>query len=90
MKRMHIGLDVTDLETSIGFYSRLFGCPPTMERPRYAKWMLDDPYVNFSIIERPEKAGEIHLGVQLADDDALAEAREHLQPKASRPPSRTT
>lgn len=78
MKRMHVGLDVADLKASRDFYSRLFGCPPTLERPDYAKWMLEDPYVNFSIIERPEKAGEIHLGVQLEDAAALADARDHL------------
>ena len=49
MKRMHIGMKVDDLDDAIAFYSRLFGAEPTLKRDDYAKWMLDDPRVNFSI-----------------------------------------
>lgn len=78
MKRMHVGIRVRDLAESRDFYTRLFGCPPTLERDDYAKWMLDDPYINLSIIARPGPAGLHHIGIQLEDEAALDEAREQL------------
>lgn len=76
MKRIHIGLKVDDLDEAIGFYSRLFGAGPTMRRADYAKWMLDDPAVNFSLDTHGDgPAGSAHYGIQLDTPDALAAAR---------------
>ena len=64
MKRFHVHLGVPDLATSIRFYSNLFGAPPSVEKPDYAKWMLEDPRINFAISHRPSRPGLNHLGVQ--------------------------
>jgi catechol 2,3-dioxygenase-like lactoylglutathione lyase family enzyme len=74
-RRLHIGLRVADIEKSIAFYTRLFGQPPTLRRPDYAKWMLDDPYANVSLIERDGPHGLHHVGIQLDDGAALDEFR---------------
>ncbi len=74
-RRLHIGLRVADIEKSIAFYTRLFGQPPTLRRPDYAKWMLDDPYANVSVIERPGPCGLHHVGIQLDDTAALNDFR---------------
>jgi catechol 2,3-dioxygenase-like lactoylglutathione lyase family enzyme len=73
MKRFHVHVAVPDLAESIGFYSRLFGADPLVRKPDYAKWMLDDPGVNFAISQRDGAAGVNHLGFQL-DSDAELEA----------------
>ena len=78
MKRMHVGLKVNTLRPSVEFYTRLFGMPPTFERPDYAKWMLDDPYVNFSLFERAGEPGLNHVGFQLEGEVELEEVRQHL------------
>ncbi len=80
MKRMHIGLRVEDIDESVAFYTRLFGQPPTLERDDYAKWMLDDPYVNFAInagsCDDDVPAGGVsHLGIQVSTNDELDEVR---------------
>ena len=75
MKRMHVGLVVEDVEASIAFYTRLFGAPPTLQKPDYAKWMLGDPRVNFSINSRGSAPGDVHLGIQAEDDSELGELR---------------
>ncbi len=62
MRRFHVHLGVPDLAASVRFYSNLFGMPPAVERPDYAKWMLDDPRVNFAISHRSERVGLNHLG----------------------------
>ena len=69
MKRMHIHVAVDDLAKNISFYSRLFGCAPSVEKPDYAKWMLDDPRVNFAISSRGIKPGVDHLGLQTDTDE---------------------
>lgn len=61
MKRMHVMLRVKDLKESMHFYTELFGAEPTIQKVDYAKWMLEDPRVNFSIAE---KRGERHLGIE--------------------------
>jgi catechol 2,3-dioxygenase-like lactoylglutathione lyase family enzyme len=73
MKRFHVHLSVADLAASIGFYSRLFGAEPSVRRPDYAKWMLDDPRVNFAISTWSSTPGVDHLGLQADSDDELAE-----------------
>ncbi len=75
MKRMHVGLTVEDVPAAAAFYTRLFGRPPTLEKPDYAKWMLDDPRVNFSIHSRGAAPGEVHLGIQAEDEAELEELR---------------
>ena len=63
MKRLHVHVSVEDLDQSIRFYSALFGTEPSVAKPDYAKWMLDDPRVNFAISARSGQAGVDHLGV---------------------------
>ena len=65
MKRLHIHVAVEDLDRSIGFYSTLFGATPVVVKDDYAKWMLDDPRVNFAISDRARAAGVDHLGIQV-------------------------
>ena len=71
-KRIHVGLNVDDLDAAIEFYTRLFDQPPTMRRDEYVKSMLDDPFVNLSITDSPdERNGVNHLGIQVPSNDAL-------------------
>lgn len=78
MKRLHVMLKVEDLEASIRFYSALFAAEPTKRKPDYAKWMLEDPRVNFSIAPAPGEAGIEHLGIQAETPEELAELRERI------------
>lgn len=79
MKRFHVHVAVEDLDKSIAFYSAMFGGQPTVLKPDYAKWMLEDPRINFAISHRGQAPGVNHLGMQ-ADDDAELEAiRANLQ-----------
>ena len=72
MKRLHVHVAVDDLPTSIGFYSTLFDAPPGVIEEDYAKWMLDDPRVNFAISQRGGRAGGLdHLGIQVETDAEL-------------------
>lgn len=75
MKRFHVHLGVPDLPASIRFYSDLFGAAPTVQKPDYAKWMLDDPRVNFAISHRSRAPGLNHFGVQAESADELAGIR---------------
>jgi catechol 2,3-dioxygenase-like lactoylglutathione lyase family enzyme len=79
MKRMHIHVGVENLEQSIRFYSALFGAPPKKTKPDYAKWMVDDPRINFAISVRTGKSGVDHLGLQVDDDSELVELRERFR-----------
>ena len=72
MKRFHVHVRVADLEQSIGFYSTLFGVPPAVLKSDYAKWMLDDPRVNFAISTHAANAGLDHLGLQVESNEDLA------------------
>ncbi|MGO9266850.1 MAG: ArsI/CadI family heavy metal resistance metalloenzyme [Candidatus Binataceae bacterium] len=76
MKRFHVHVAVENLADSITFYSDLFGAKPTVERPDYAKWLLEDPRVNFAISSRGHKAGVNHLGFQAEDEAELAQLGE--------------
>lgn len=78
MKRLHVMLQVKDLEESVNFYRSLFGADPTSRKEDYAKWMLDDPRVNFSIAERNETAGIEHLGIQAESEVELEEIRRNI------------
>src|SRR6201993_3549186 len=71
MKRLHVHVAVDDLQKSTSFYSALFAADPAVTKPDYAKWMLDDPRVNFAISQRGRQAGINHLGFQVESDDEL-------------------
>lgn len=73
MKRFHIHVHVDDLAASVAFYSKLFAAEPARVEADYARWMLDDPRVNFAISTRGTKAGVDHLGFQVDDASELAE-----------------
>jgi catechol-2,3-dioxygenase len=78
MKRMHVHVAVEDLKQSIGFYSALFGTEPSVTKVDYAKWMLDDPRVNFAISTRGRQAGLDHLGIQVENKVELNEVYARL------------
>ena len=74
MKRVHLHARVTELESSIAFYSKIFAAPPTVVKDDYAKWMLEDPLVNFAISQRDgAEIGIDHVGIQVSDEGELAE-----------------
>jgi predicted enzyme related to lactoylglutathione lyase len=73
MKRMHVHVSVADIPHAIRFYSALFESQPTVVKPDYAKWMLDDPRVNFAISTRGREPGLDHLGIQVESQSELHE-----------------
>jgi hypothetical protein len=80
MKRMHLHVTVPDLAQSIEFYATLFNAQPSVVKPDYAKWMLDDPRVNFAISERCGKtAGVDHIGIQVESAAELGELAGRLK-----------
>ena len=79
MKRMHVNLSVNDLDSSIAFYNSLFDSEPDVVKPDYAKWMLEDPRVNFAITTRGTRKGIDHLGIQVEDDKELNEVYSRLK-----------
>lgn len=80
MKRLHVHVAVDNLKTSVGFYSTLFAVQPTVLKGDYAKWMLDDPKVNFAISERGAATSGIdHLGIQVETDGELRELAGRLK-----------
>ena len=85
MKRMHVHVGVRDLDASIRFYSTLFGAEPSVAKHDYAKWMLDDPHVNFAISAgHHEVKGIEHLGIQVENGEELTEVYGRLK-AADRP-----
>ena len=79
MKRFHVHVAVPDLQESIRFYSTLFGAQPSVVKDDYAKWMLDDPRVNFAISEREGVKGVNHLGLQVDEAAELDEIHARLE-----------
>ena len=79
MKRFHVHAQVEDLKASVAFYSKLFAAEPARLETDYAKWMLDDPRVNFAISTRSGKPGVDHLGFQTDTEDELAELKARAQ-----------
>jgi catechol 2,3-dioxygenase-like lactoylglutathione lyase family enzyme len=79
MKRLHVHVSVEDLTQSIGFYAALFAAQPAVVKPDYAKWMLDDPRVNFAISTRGRTPGLDHLGIQVESADELQEVYGRLR-----------
>ena len=76
MKRFHVHVAVQDLTASIRFYSSLFGLEPSVVKPDYAKWMLEDPRLNFAISQRGAAPGVNHLGIQVDSPEELTALRE--------------
>jgi catechol 2,3-dioxygenase-like lactoylglutathione lyase family enzyme len=79
MKRFHAHVIVNDLDSSVRFYSTLFGTEPAVLKADYAKWMLDDPRVNFAISMRGRKAGLDHFGIQVESEQELQEVYGRLR-----------
>lgn len=84
MKRLHVHVGVSDLDRSIAFYSTLFGTVPSVTKGDYAKWMLDDPRVNFAISSDHARKGVEHLGIQVECREELTEVYARLK-AADRP-----
>ena len=78
MKRFHVHVAVDNLEANVRFYSTVFGTAPTVQKPDYAKWMLEDPRINFAISQRGAKAGVDHLGFQVDTDEELTALRQQI------------
>lgn len=78
MNRFHVHIAVDDLEASIRFYSAVFGTEPSVEKADYAKWMLEDPRINFAISSRGQPTGVNHLGIQVDSDAELDAMRMRL------------
>jgi len=79
MKRFHVNVSVANLSQSIDFYTTLFGQEPSVARKDYAKWMLDDPRVNFAISESSHSHGVNHVGLQADSVDELGEIQQRLR-----------
>jgi hypothetical protein len=79
MKRMHVHVAVADLEQGIGFYSALFAAQPAVIKADYAKWMLNDPRVNFAISTRGKQPSLDHLGIQVESKDELSDVYARLR-----------
>ena len=79
MKRLHLHVSVPDLGRSIQFYEALFGAPPSVVKPDYAKWMLDDPRVNLAISQRGVATGVDHVGIQTDTAEELGELAARLK-----------
>lgn len=79
MKRLHVHVAVDNLVDSIRFYSSMFANEPTVQKTDYAKWMLDDPRVNFAISQRGAQSGLNHLGIQVESDTELDEMQSRLE-----------
>ncbi len=79
MKRLHVHVAVENLDRSIRFYSTLFGAAPTILKDDYAKWMLDDPRMNFAISDRVRVHGLDHLGIQVEHSEDLTDLASRLR-----------
>jgi catechol 2,3-dioxygenase-like lactoylglutathione lyase family enzyme len=79
MKRFHVHAHVEDLQASIDFYTKLFAAEPSRVESDYAKWMLEDPRINFAISTRGSKPGIDHLGIQADSEEELAELKARAQ-----------
>lgn len=77
--RFHLHVGVQDIKQSICFYTALFGQPPSKVKEDYAKWMIDDPKINFAISTRPKEVGVDHLGIQVDDSNQVATISNRLR-----------
>ena len=78
MKRFHVHVAVEDLDATIRFYSGVFGMRPTVHKPDYAKWMLEDPRINFAVSKQSGNAGIDHLGIQVDSSEELVALRQQV------------
>jgi catechol 2,3-dioxygenase-like lactoylglutathione lyase family enzyme len=78
MKRFHVHVAVDNLDANVRFYSTVFGMQPSVEKPDYAKWMLEDPRINFAISKRGARVGVDHLGFQVDSDEELSALRKQV------------
>jgi catechol 2,3-dioxygenase-like lactoylglutathione lyase family enzyme len=78
MKRFHVHVSVEDLQANIRFYSSIFGAQPVVTKEDYAKWMIDDPRINFAISTRGHSTGVNHLGIQVDSDAELKAMKVNL------------
>jgi catechol 2,3-dioxygenase-like lactoylglutathione lyase family enzyme len=78
MKRFHVHVAVDDLDANIRFYSSVFGAEPSVRKADYAKWMMEDPRINFAISQRGAKPGVDHLGFQVDSDEELRALSEQV------------
>jgi catechol 2,3-dioxygenase-like lactoylglutathione lyase family enzyme len=78
MKRFHVHMAVEDIERNVRFYSTVFGAAPTVSKPDYAKWMIEDPRVNFAISKQGAKSGLDHVGIQTEDEVELEDVHARL------------
>ena len=78
MKRLHVSVSVDSIAASVDFYSTLFGAEPSVIKPDYAKWMLDDPRVNFVVEKRGQNQGVDHFGIQVDSPEELATVTQRL------------
>ena len=78
MKRLHLHVSVPDTEQAIPFYNTLFGAAPVKVKPGYAKWLIEDPALNFAISSGNGRAGVNHLGIHVDGEEELAEIRGRL------------
>lgn len=79
MKRLHVHVSAEDVGRSVAFYTALFGTPPTTVRDDYAKWMLDDPRVNFAVSKSGSPPGIDHLGIQVDSAEELRELEDRIR-----------
>ena len=79
MKRMHVHISVENIDNAVKFYSALFGAKPSVVKDDYAKWMLDDPHVNFAISARGGEPGLDHLGIQVESEAELQQVYSRLR-----------
>ena len=79
MKRLHVHINVSELDKAVGFYSTLFAAKPTVQKDDYAKWMLDDPLVNFAISSRSSTEGLSHLGIEAETPAELVDVYDRLE-----------
>jgi catechol 2,3-dioxygenase-like lactoylglutathione lyase family enzyme len=84
MKRFHVHVTVNDLEESVRFYSTVFAAAPCVVKDDYAKWMLEDPRINFAISNRGPSAGVNHLGFEVDSTEELRRTRDQLEAADSR------
>jgi catechol 2,3-dioxygenase-like lactoylglutathione lyase family enzyme len=79
MKRFHVGVAVKDLQRSVDFYTTLFGSDPAVREQDYAKWMLDNPRINFSISQSQRMSGISHVGIQVDSPEELGPIQARLE-----------
>lgn len=78
MKRLHVHVSVENIEESVKFYTAMFGAGPVKQKPDYAKWLINEPSVNFAISAKGRAPGFDHFGIQVDEDSELAEVRKRI------------